>query len=324
MGLGVAGGLLLLLRAFTGIDGRPFWIAFAVTALLFLGMAWPEASTKGREVLALLAACVFPSLGLCIIPVRISPHELKRSAPSVLVEATGEYIRITLSTLVGVLLVVGLLSGRIYLLKIDQFLGVKAVLVVPVLLVAIYYGLGLSQFERNTPWSARREHILAQLRALAAQPLLLGQVVLGIVTLVALALFVARSGNDPGVGVSASELKMRALLDKYLLVRPRTKEFLLGHPALLLGLAAAVSGRFKKLVVPLLIVGAIGQSSLQDTFCHLHTPLLLSSLRALIGWLLGGAVGWIVYAAADSAIRRRDAAQAPRGRDDAQTLGRAS
>ncbi len=68
----------------------------------------------------------------------------------------------------------------------------------------------------------------------------------GIVALVALALFVARSGNDPGVGVSATELKVRSLLDKYLLVRPRTKEFLLGHPALLLGLACSASGRFPR------------------------------------------------------------------------------
>ena len=41
---------------------------------------------------------------------------------------------------------------------------------------------------------------------------------------------------------------MRALLDKYLLVRPRTKEFLLGHPALFFALAAAASGRFPQWV----------------------------------------------------------------------------
>ncbi|BDI28330.1 hypothetical protein CCAX7_003810 [Capsulimonas corticalis] len=312
MGLGVAAGLLLLLRAFTGIDGAAFAIAAAVAVLLCLGLAWPELSMKGREILALIAACIFPALGFCVMPVRALTKANSKSTRWILAEALGEYIRITISTLAGVLIVVGLLSGRIFLLKIDQFLGVKAVLVAPVLLVALYYGLGLFQFDRHAPWSARRDHILAQLRALAAQPLLLGQVVLGIVTLVALALFVARSGNDPGVGVSASELKMRALLDKYLLVRPRTKEFLLGHPALLFGLAAAASGRFKKAIVPLLIVGAIGQSSLQDTFCHLHTPLLLSSLRALIGWALGALVGAILYAVALAIARRQDGAQTVR------------
>jgi hypothetical protein len=312
MALGVAGGLLLLLRAFTGIAGKAFAIAAAGSLLLCLGLAWPETSMKGREILALLAACLFPALGFCVIPVRVLTHAGDKSTLSVLREAFGEYIRITFSTLAGVLLVVGLLSGRIFLLKIDQFLGVKAVLVVPVLLVAIYYGLKLSQFERSEPWGVRRDHVLTQLRALAAQPLLLGQVVLGIVTLVALAMFVARSGNDPGVGVSASELKMRALLDKYLLVRPRTKEFLLGHPALLFALAAAASGRFKKLILPLLVAGAVGQSSLLDTFCHLHTPLLLSSLRALIGWALGAIIGAILYATIVAVARRQEAAQAAR------------
>ena len=119
----------------------------------------------------------------------------------------------------------------------------------------------------------------------------------GVIALVALALFVARSGNDPGVGVSATELKTRALLDKYLYVRPRTKEFLLGHPALFLGLAAAASKRFPAYVLPLLVVGAIGQSSLMDTFCHLHTPLLVSALRGLIGWALGAVFGAAVWAA---------------------------
>ena len=129
------------------------------------------------------------------------------------------------------------------------------------------------------------------------RPLLAGEVVVGFVALVALALFVARSGNDPGVGVSATELKTRALLDKYLYVRPRTKEFGLGHPALLLGLAAAASRRFPQWVLPLLVIGAIGQSSLMDTFCHLHTPLLVSALRGLIGWALGAVFGALVWTA---------------------------
>ena len=132
---------------------------------------------------------------------------------------------------------------------------------------------------------------------LAARPLLVGQVAVGMVALAALAFLVARSGNDPGVGVSGSELTMRALLDKYLYVRPRTKEFLLGHPALLLGLAAVASGRFVRWTLPLLIVGAIGQSSLMDTFCHLHTPLFISGLHGLIGWVLGAVIGALLWLA---------------------------
>jgi hypothetical protein len=295
MSLGVLGGTLLLLRVFTGIAGKALVIASVIGLILALGLAAPGTTPKGREVLALLSACVFPTLGLCAIAL---PRPISGSTNGeVLRRAFTTYAQMTLVTVIGIVLTVGLLSGRLFLLKVDAFLGVKLVLVTPVALVAAYYGLGLGTISPRAGWAERRDTVLASLRALADRPLLAGQVVVGIAALVALALFVARSGNDPGVGVSATELKTRALLDKYLYVRPRTKEFLLGHPALLLGLAAAASHRFPKWVLPLLVIGAIGQSSLMDTFCHLHTPLLISGLRGLIGWALGAGFGALIWAA---------------------------
>ncbi len=291
MALGVLGGAMLLLMTFTGLSGRAFAVALGVGAVLALTLAVPGHSAKGRELLALTAACVFPALGLCAV-------RLPRAASApgeALRRAFGTYVQMTGVTVLGVVLVVGLLSGRLFLIKVEQFLGVKLVLVAPVVLVAAYYGLGLAALGPRAGWAARRETVLALLNGLAAKPLLLGQVVVGFVALVALALLVARSGNDPGVGVSATELHGRALLDHYLLVRPRTKEFGLGHPALLLGLACAASRRWTPLVLPLLVIGSLGQSSLLDTFCHLHTPLLISSLRGMIGLILGGVLGAILW-----------------------------
>ncbi len=294
MALGVAGGLLLLLRTWTGIGGRAFALALGGVALLCLLPAVPGTSPKGREVLALLSACVFPTLGLCAVALPRSGGPNERGVAA-LGRAFSVYARMTGVSVIGVVLVVGLLAGRLFLLKVDQFLGVKLVLVTPVVLVAAFHGLGMAALGPRAGWDERRETVLLCLRSLAAPPQLVGQIVAGVVVLVALALFVARSGNDPGVGVSATELKTRALLDHYLLVRPRTKEFLLGHPALLLGLAAAAAGRDRRWILPLLVAGAIGQSSLLDTFCHLHTPLLISALRGLIGWALGAVIGALVW-----------------------------
>jgi len=296
MALGVAGGALLLLRVFTGLSGTAFAAALAVGVLLALALAAPGHTPKGREALALLAACVFPTLGLCAVALpRPAPNS---SAGAALGRAFGTYVRMTGVTVIGIVLVIGLLSGRLFLIKVDAFLGVKLVLVTPVLLVAAFHGLGLAALGPGAGWAERRAAVQDCLRTLAARPLLAGQVAVGIVALAALAFLVARSGNDPGVGVSGSELTMRSLLDKYLYVRPRTKEFLLGHPALLLALAAAASGRFVRWTLPLLVIGAIGQSSLMDTFCHLHTPLVISGLHGLIGWVLGAAFGALVWAAA--------------------------
>lgn len=287
---GVAAGVVLLLRVFLALEGAAFWASLGLGLILGAGLAWPESTTKGREILALLAAIAFPTLGLCALPL----PQGKMTVGAVLGRAFGTYARMTLATLAGIVFVVGLLSGRLFLLKVDSFLGVKLVLVGPVLLTAAFYGLGLDTLG-TANWRARLVHVTTLLRGLFARPLLIGQIVLGLAALVAFALFVARSGNDPGVGVSQAELTVRSLLDKYLLVRPRTKEFLLGHPALFFALAAAWSRRFRRAVVPLLIVGAVGQASLVDTFCHLHTPLFISLLRGFIGWALGGILGALLF-----------------------------
>jgi preprotein translocase subunit SecG len=217
------------------------------------------------------------------------------AAGQAILKAFVVYCRMTLASVAGVLFVVGLLNGRLFYLKVDSFVGVKLVVIAPLLLVGIFYGLGLAELPLTATWAERLERLRASMRSVMSQKLLLGQVVVGIVALAVLVLIVARSGNDPGVAVSATELKMRALLDKYLLVRPRTKEFLLGHPALLLALIFSVTGRYQRWVLPLLAIGAIGQSSIMDTFCHLHTPLFLSALRAGIGWALGAVFAIIIF-----------------------------
>jgi len=308
MGIGVLAGILLLVRVFTGLDGKGLYRALAVAVLLGALLAFPEHSVKGREILALAAACTFPALGFCFKPISVAGKGKDRP---VFGPALGEYARITLSSFAGALFVVGLLSGRMFLLKVDQFLGVKLVLVAPVVLVSAYYLLGLADLGPDATWAERVAVARARVESVLSQPLRVGQILTALVALIALGLFVARSGNDPGVGVSPMELKIRALLDKYLLVRPRTKEFLLGHPALIFALAAASAGRYKRALVPLLVLGAVGQASLVDTFCHLHTPLFLSLLRALIGLVIGGVIGAAAYAI----VRRIETAMVrPRGK----------
>ncbi len=294
MGIGVMGGALLLLRIFTGINGRAYLIAVALGLILAVGLALPGQTPKGREILALLSACVFPALSLCYVPLTWDTGSEEKKT-GVIAQAFAEYARITLGTLAGIVLVVGLLSGRLFLLKVDEFLGVKLVLVTPIVLVWAYYGLGLAALGPDADWKTRWERVLSIVRRVASEPLLVGQVVLALAALVILAIIVTRSGNDSAVSVSPLELKVRSLLDKYLGVRPRTKEFLLGHPALFFALAAAAARRYRKWLLPLLVVGSIGQSSLMDTFCHLHTPLNISMGHAVIGWILGGIIGAFVY-----------------------------
>jgi hypothetical protein len=103
---------------------------------------------------------------------------------------------------------------------------------------------------------------------------------------------------------------VRALLDQYLVTRPRFKEFLIGHPLMIVGLALAVTGR-RAWALPVFLAGAIGQVSLLNTFCHLHTPLFVSVLRALLGFAIGAVLGtlaWLVLWRVFPALRRPPAA----------------
>jgi hypothetical protein len=85
-----------------------------------------------------------------------------------------------------------------------------------------------------------------------------------------------RSGNLPAIPVARWEELLRERLEDWLIARPRFKEFLVGHPALMLW------RREPSLVhLGLLALGALGQASIINTFVHLHTPLVLSLWRTI-------------------------------------------
>jgi hypothetical protein len=139
-------------------------------------------------------------------------------------------------------------------------------------------------------WKAARERF----ERFVSEPIRLWQLLAFILGAVALGLLIARSGNDPGVGVSDLELRFRALLDRVLGIRPRTKEFLVGHPALLIGLAMAVRPRWRGIALPLILLGTIGQSGMLNSFCHLHTPIKVTLLRTINGLWTGTLIGVVV------------------------------
>ena len=121
--------------------------------------------------------------------------------------------------------------------------------------------------------------------------MIIGAVLL--IALAALAFAVSRSGNQPAVAPTGGELRLRGLLESLLFVRPRTKEFLLSHPALMLLIALSLRGRRAWLPLVAVLAG-IGQISLLNTFCHFHSPLHIGFLRTANGIWLGAIVGVVV------------------------------
>ncbi|MFC4777840.1 DUF5693 family protein [Paenibacillus sp. GCM10023252] len=187
------------------------------------------------------------------------------------------FIMTSLISLVGVPFVFGLLNNVTYSLVLEQFRGVSLLHLAPIGLVALYVFLYTGQ------------SVIGNVRKILRTPITVMWVVLGVVLAAAGVYYLSRTGNEGQA--SSIELLFRNWLESTFGVRPRTKEFLLSHPLLLLGIFLSL--RYRAAWV-LIIAGSIGQLSMVDTFAHIHTPLYISIIRVFLGLGLGVLFGVIL------------------------------
>lgn len=264
MGLGViAGGLLLWEKI--KLPRRAGLILGVLTVLGWLFLLYFNLNF-GRKAMALAAVIIFPVLSLAQnVPSQgVSP-----------LEGVWRLIRTSLMSLPGAILTVGLLADTGYMLKLDVFSGVKAAHILPLLILTIVFYFCF--IPSSVPGGLRLKKFFD-----AALPV--KWAIIGLILLSLGIIYILRTGNEAVLITSSLELKTRALLDLVLGVRPRTKEFLLGYPLLLL---LFYTGYRDHRFLPLLLLGAIGQISLVNTYAHIHTPLLISLQRSFNGLWLG-------------------------------------
>jgi hypothetical protein len=114
--------------------------------------------------------------------------------------------------------------------------------------------------------------------------------------------YMSRTGNSGSV--TPIEKVFRTFLENTVGVRPRNKEFMLGHPLLILGAFLAFKYRNAAFIM---IVAVIAQLSMVDTFAHIHSPVLISLVRGLLGLGLGliiGIIAVIVWQIAEGCWKR--------------------
>lgn len=261
----------LLIRI--GVAISAVWVALALSATFLaagVGGVLALVSILNPSYAALVGALIFPVIGYVLWTNGCKWPALVR------------YALLSLTSLVGGLCVSGLLNSLDTLVKIDTFAGVKLAHFAPIFVIFVWL-------------LASRTN----LRELGQQPLRVGQLVISFLGLAALAFMAMRTGNDAPGGVSGAELKLRSLLERFFVVRPRSKEIFLGHPALLLGLFMEnrEDERSKTAAAVLLGIGAIGQTSIVNTLCHLHTPLQIGLLRIAVGLVLGAIIGLGIWVA---------------------------
>ena len=251
-GVGVLAGVGLLATLYPGLWGAPVALGVLALGVLAGSLSW--------DALALTAALSFPVLGYALLP-----GKLWSLGGAVLV------------SLIGAVLLAAVGSDRNTLLAVTPFAGVAATLVVPPVLF-----LSFVMLRERTP--------AAWVRDFWEHPVRLGDVVLVLIGLTALAFVLLRRGNFPVVGASDAELGLRALLSDYF-ARPRFKE-LIGHP---LAVLALLNPRWPRPVRGVLLtVGVVALSSIVNSFSHYHTPLLVSLERTVVALVLGLVLGLLL------------------------------
>ncbi|WP_456477023.1 DUF5693 family protein [Oceanithermus sp.] len=254
--IGVLAGLLLLALAYPQPLG----------ALLAVGLALGAFVYAGSQAGPLLAALVFASLGF------VQYRQGMRA-----------WFAAFLYALAGAAFLAALGSNTATLLGLTPFKGVLLTLAVPPLLVL------LAQLPRDrSPKALLAEAWEHRVR--------LGEVVLALAALAALAVVLLRRGNTSFV--PELELQLRAVLQDWM-VRPRFKE-IFGHAMAVVGLTQPWPAWVK---AGLLAFAALADASILNTFSHYHTPLLVSLARTVNGAVAGLALG-LLLAGAVWTVRR--------------------
>lgn len=273
--LGIGAGVLLLLSLGWGIRSYILSLAFIIGAFYFAGSS---PSTLPIKAFGILAGIVFPLLGLAWI---FNYYKIKGRFPNPL----SGFLYMMLFTVAGGLIVASLFKTSLYMLEIDSYTGVKLTFILPIFVAAI---ICVRLFFRE-----QSSGILKELGFLGDMEIKIKHLALLLIVGFAGLILLTRSGNEPIFAVSDVENSVRGLMETFFAVRPRTKEFLIGHPLMITGLYFLYKDyfKFKSLSFLAIVGGMIGQVSVFNTFCHFHTPLSISILRSIYGLVVGAVLG---------------------------------
>lgn len=266
---------------------RIFYIAlfFLFISLTVLYVYSPDFALQATSI---FAAIVFSTLAFVSQTVnRLT--ELNMRSKGFVVFAI---LRMMGVVLLGGVMIAGLASTRYFTSGAALFRGVTLANTLPFIPVA--WALYLQFTDPGTEWTfkAAVQRLTLLLRANVKWLHIL------VVSIAAFTfyVYVARTGHETGMPLLPFEDEMRRSLDYILKVRPRTKEFLIAYPALIVGLTLFARGKKTWLTGVFLMLGALAPISVMNTFMHFRNPTLLSSaaFRSFNGLWLGALIGIVL------------------------------
>lgn len=281
--LGIGAAMLWFLQKAAGSFSLPanILILFLYAILSVLGLYLSPLLWK--QLTAFTAAVFFPLFGIYLYKDwgSASPDKVK------ILPVIKKFTIISLASTAGGLITAAVLTDPPFISKLYLFRGVKAAYLLPLLILGI---LLFSGRNKSSPYLTLRDIGLTikkwLLTVINFKSCALGFIMLGLALI-----YLIRTGSEAQGMVMQLEHRFREFLEYYLIARPRNKEFLFGHPLLLLGLSRHVSSGEKNIF---LLLGAIGQISLVNTFCHPGNPLHIILFRVFNGMLFGIITGIIL------------------------------
>ena len=170
---------------------------------------------------------------------------------------------------IGGMYIASLLGNTKFFMEFALFRGVKLTFVLPIILVIIAY------LQRFPLWNGRMINSKEEAKTFVVEFLTM----------------------DVKLYVFFIELMLRRFLENTMYARPREKEFIIGHPALMLATFAFMRKWPTVIHFLLTLAGVIGIASMVETFCHLRTPVFMSIMRGYDGLLIGALFGVLLIIA---------------------------
>jgi hypothetical protein len=227
------------------------------------------------KIIGLTAAVSAPAIAV-ILTIR----QIREGTPSV-VRALKLFVIACVGSLIGGMFVSGLFYDISFMLVLNHFYGVSILHLLPIVIVAIY----IMFFNKKQTAVERFESA----KKILTQPIYLYWVILAGFAGILIFYYLSRTGNA-GQTIEL-EITVRKFLESTLGVRPRIKEFLFAHPLFIF--ASYLAFKYKHAVF-LYIFAVMGQLSIVSSFTHLHTPIIVSTLRVVYGMVGGILVGLLL------------------------------
>ena len=293
MGVGAAVCGALLPASFLPMK-KKWTLLLAGAGAALAAAAWVVLPNSFRLLASFASAVVFACLSAVFFlwSAKHTAQTLPAGAglPQIHPRSVGILAGSVLIALAGAMMTAAPLSSTAFMLEIGIFRGVKLAQLVPLAFFCVlflsYYGI----FEKER--ASDTLHFGDITTALQWTIPVWALLVLGVIAAAGY-YYLARTGHESDVSVSTLEIVFRNDLENLLLARPRTKEFLVAFPGVMLAVYCAVR-RMPFFTAVFGLAGTIGMTSVCNTFMHIRTPLYLGFVRTGYSLVLGIVLG-IVY-----------------------------